>query len=90
MRNRNTEWSEEAQAAHEVDHALALYVHIAEKNAFARIEARLEEIAYALEDIQETIQIWRDEKPHNDPYMVKLHAEFDALIEEKQRILEGK
>ncbi len=57
------------------------------KTEFGRREARLERIQFALGDIAETLQIWRDEKSIDDPYMVKLWSEWDALIAEKQKIL---
>ncbi len=50
-------------------------------------EQRIAEIDFALKDIQATLAIWRDEKDHTDPYIVKLFAEFDALITEKGKIL---
>lgn len=59
------------------------------KADFAQRERKLEEIQFALGDIAETLQIWRDEKPITDPYMVKLWGEWDALITEKQKILKG-
>ncbi len=54
-----------------------------------RDEVRLEQIQFALADIAETLQIWRDEKPINDPYMAKLWREWDDLIAQKQKILKG-
>ncbi len=59
------------------------------KVKFARRERRLEEIQFALGDIAETLQIWRDEKPITDPYMAKLWKEWDDLISEKAKILKG-
>ena len=52
------------------------------------IDMKLNEINYALKDIQETLAIWRDEKEWNDPYVVKLYREFDKLIVMKQKIME--
>mgnify|MGYP005639208399 CR=1 FL=1 len=52
------------------------------------IDMKLNEINYALKDIQETLAIWRDEKEWNDPYIVKLYREFDKLIVMKQKIME--
>lgn len=49
---------------------------------------RLENIQFALDDIRETLAIWRDAKDNDDPYIVKLHAEFDDLIVQKQRMIE--
>lgn len=49
--------------------------------------AELEQIQFALGDIKETLQIWRDAKPITDPYMVKLWAEWDELIVRKQKLL---
>lgn len=46
-------------------------------------EQRIAEIDYALRDIAEVIAIWRDVKDASDPYMVKLHREWDALLDEK-------
>ncbi len=43
------------------------------------------ELAFAVTDIQEVLDIWRDAKPHSDPYMVKCWAEFDAVTCERQR-----
>ncbi len=57
------------------------------KAEFGRREARLEQIQFALGDIAETLQIWRDEKPIDDPYMKKLWGEWDALVTEKQKII---
>ena len=45
----------------------------------------LNQINYALKDIQETLKIWRDHKELNDPYILKLYREFDKLIVMKQR-----
>jgi hypothetical protein len=45
----------------------------------------LNEINYALKDIQDTLKIWRDEKQWDDPYILKLYREFDKLIVLKQR-----
>lgn len=50
----------------------------------------LEQIQFALGDIAKTLQIWRDEKPITDPYMVKLWAEWDTLIARKQKLLNQK
>ena len=50
-------------------------------------EARLHSIDYSLRDIHETLQIWRDSKPENDPYMRKLWAEWDSLLDEKRALL---
>lgn len=47
---------------------------------------RLDKINFALADIKETLAIWRDEKPMEDPYMRKLWAEWDRLCEEKHRL----
>lgn len=60
------------------------------KNAFGRYEAELEQIQFALGDIAETLQIWRDEKPITDPYMVKLCREWDKLIARKAKLLKCK
>ena len=46
----------------------------------------LNQINYALKDIQETLKIWRDHKELTDPYIVKLYKEFDKLIVMKQKI----
>ena len=45
------------------------------------------EIVFAMDDIQKTLTIWRDEKPVNDPYIVKLYVEFDAILDEKRKRL---
>ena len=47
----------------------------------------LTQINFALRDIAETLAIWRDEKPHTDPYMQKLWAEFDTLSARKQALI---
>lgn len=60
------------------------------KAEFGRREVRLERIQFALGDIAETLQIWRDEKSIHDPYMVKLWREWDALIVEEQKIMKCK
>ncbi len=49
---------------------------------------RIDNIQFALTDIQETLAIWRDHKDITDPYIVKLYAEFDELIVLKQKMLE--
>ena len=46
----------------------------------------LNQINYALKDIQNTLQIGRDHKKWNDPYILKLYREFDQLIVMKQKI----
>ena len=48
---------------------------------------RLENIQYALDDVRETLAIWRDHKDDDDPYIVKLYAEFDELVVQKQNML---
>ena len=48
---------------------------------------KLNEINYALKDIQETLAIWRDDKEWNDPYIVKLYREFDKLIVIREKML---
>jgi len=48
---------------------------------------KLNEINYALKDIQETLAIWRDDKEWNDPYIVKLYSEFDKLIVIREKML---
>ncbi len=53
-------------------------------------EVELEQIQFALGDIKETLQIWRDEKPITDPYMVKLWREWDELIARKAKLLNAK
>jgi hypothetical protein len=58
------------------------------ENNTLEIDMKLNEINYALKDIQETLAIWRDEKEWNDPYIVKLYSEFDKLIVMKQKIME--
>ena len=45
----------------------------------------LNEINYALKDIQETLKLWRDHKELDDPYILKLYREFDKLIVMKQK-----
>ena len=45
----------------------------------------LNQINYALKDIQDTLKIWRDHKEWNDPYILKLYREFDKLIVMKQK-----
>jgi hypothetical protein len=62
-------------------------VYMIENNTL-EIDMKLNEINYALKDIQETLAIWRDEKEWNDPYIVKLYREFDKLIVMKQKIME--
>ena len=57
-------------------------------NNTLEIHMKLNEINWALKDIQETLAIWRDEKEWNDPYIVKLYSEFDKLIVMKQKIME--
>jgi hypothetical protein len=57
-------------------------------NNTLEIDMKLNEINWALKDIQETLSIWRDEKEWNDPYIVKLYREFDKLIVMKQKIME--
>ena len=47
----------------------------------------LNQINFALKDIQETLAIWRDHKELNDPYILKLYREFDKLIVMKQPIV---
>jgi len=42
-------------------------------------------IEWSIRDIRETMDIWRDEKPMNDPYMVKIWAEWDAATAEAQK-----
>ncbi len=59
------------------------------KALYAKHEAELERIQFALGDIAEVLRIWRDEKPITDPYMVEKWAEWDALIARKQLILKG-
>ena len=63
-------------------------VYMIEINNTLEIDMKLNEINYALKDIQETLAIWRDEKEWNDPYIVKLYREFDKLIVMKQKIME--
>ena len=48
----------------------------------------LNQINYALKDIQETLKIWRGDKELNDPYILKLYREFDKLIVMKQKMME--
>ena len=62
-------------------------VYMIENNTL-EIEMKLNEINYALKDIQETLAIWRDDKEWNDPYILKLYREFDKLIVMKQKIME--
>ena len=62
-------------------------VYMIENNTL-EIDMKLNEINYALKDIQETLAIWRDEKEWNDPYIVKLYREFDKLIVMKQKLME--
>ena len=62
-------------------------LHMIEINTL-EIDMKMNEINYALKDIQETLAIWRDEKEWNDPYIVKLYREFDKLIVMKQKIME--
>ena len=57
-------------------------------NNTLEIDMKLNEINWALKDIQETLSIWRDAKEWNDPYIVKLYREFDKLIVMKQKIME--
>ena len=47
---------------------------------------KLNEINYALKDIQETLKIWQGHKELTDPNIVKLYKEFDKLIVMKQKI----
>ena len=47
----------------------------------------LNQINFALKDIQETLAIWRDDKELDDPYILKLYREFDKLIVMKQPIV---
>ena len=42
------------------------------------------ELLHALRDIQSTLAIWR-ERPLDDPYIVKLYAEFDAYSVERYK-----
>ena len=42
------------------------------------------QLQHALRDIQSTLAIWRD-RPLDDPYIVKLYAEFDAYCTETYR-----
>ena len=63
-------------------------MYITIENNTLEIDMKLNEINYALKDIQETLAIWRDEKEWNDPYIVKLYSEFDKLIVMKQKIME--
>lgn len=58
------------------------------ENNTLEIDMKLNEINYALKDIQETLAIWRDDKELDDPYIVKLYREFDKLIVMKQKIME--
>ncbi len=51
-------------------------------------EMKLNEINYALKDIKESLEIWRDDKELDDPYILKLYREFDKLVEMKQKIME--
>jgi hypothetical protein len=50
-------------------------------------DMKLNEIEYALKDILETLQIWRDDKSIDDPYIVKLYSEFDELIVMREKML---
>ena len=50
-------------------------------------DMKLNEIEYALKDILETLQIWRDDKSIDDPYIVKLYREFDDLIVIREKML---
>ena len=43
----------------------------------------LAEIEHALTDVRETLAIWREADPRT-PYVVKLWAEWDALIEARR------
>ncbi len=43
------------------------------------------ELAFASTDVRACLEIWRDEKPHNDPTMQKWWAEFDAITAERQK-----
>ena len=61
-------------------------VYMIENNTL-EIDMKLNEINYALKDIQETLAIWRDEKEWNDPYIVKLYSEFDKLIVVREKML---
>ena len=54
--------------------------------AKASRKARINAINHGLRDIQATLAIWRDCKDASDPYMVKLYAEWDDLLDEKQKI----
>lgn len=49
-------------------------------------EQRIGEIAFALKDIRETLDIWRDDKPADDPYIRKLYGEFDDLLAERDTL----
>jgi len=44
-----------------------------------------EGLAFSSRDVREVLTIWRDDKPMDDPYMVKCWAEFDAITAERQR-----
>ena len=63
-------------------------MYITIENNTLEIDMKLNEINYALKDIQETLAIWRDDKEWNDPYILKLYREFDKLIVMKQKIME--
>ena len=48
---------------------------------------KLNEINYALKDIMKTLEIWRDDKELDDPYILKLYREFDKLIVMREKML---
>ena len=41
------------------------------------------ELIFALADIQETLALYRD-APLNHPYVTRLYAEFDAILDERK------
>ena len=58
------------------------------KAAHAKQEAELELIQYALGDLAEVLQIWRD-YPTDHPYVAEKLREWDALLDRKTAILKG-
>lgn len=47
---------------------------------------KLFKVGFALGDIRETLSIWRDSKPFDDPYIQKLLNERDELLTKWQKL----
>ena len=45
----------------------------------------LSQVNFALADIKETLQIWRDE-PATHPYVAKLLREWDSMLDLKRKL----